>query len=279
MKDESGNYDDKRIQNVIVFLGADHKVGTSMICRMIGESLSKNKDTKILMLCFDGTVGMDYTHANSAIKGMDDYKAKMTNNILSSKDFMNICREDESLYFMKGCESMIKSKYYFPNDIYNFLNILSTLFDILLVDVGSSIELGMAIGGLKAGGKVVLVTDQKEKSFKRYGAMKNEILCKLNIPIDHMIVNKIFRSREFQDPEILAVNYQCDLLGQIEYSEQGLYAELEKSSLLNFKDSQINESIEGIRKKIEDYLGIERQTDKTNKKINIKKYFLKKGWI
>ena len=74
------------INNAIVLLGADHKVGTTLVCKMIGERLSENKDIKTLIVCLDGTPGMNYVKVDKNIKGIDDYKAKAVNKLLDEAE-------------------------------------------------------------------------------------------------------------------------------------------------------------------------------------------------
>ncbi len=262
--------------NVVVFLGADSKVGTSMISQCIAEKLSSDNDIKVLLAVLDGQPGMDYIHYNDNCVGIDTIKGKIAHQILSEEELENVCIKINRLYILQGTQTIVNRAHYHPEHIETFLELASQAFDIVIVDAGCNVELGMTIGALNSTQHRCLVSTQQSTCLKHFKLVKDQILSKLNIQDFVLIINKYMENNELPDKHELSRYYTAPIVAAVPYSEYGWQAEIEQCSLLNFHELFYKDAISHITSFIEETLKIKKEIKKEKKGSFFSKIFKKR---
>lgn len=244
-------------ENVIVFFGADSKVGTTMIAQSVAEQISENENIRVLFAILDGTPGMDYIQNADKQISIDDMRAKVINNMLSKTELMDICLKQNNLYVLQGTQSYIYRRYYHPEHVEAFLKQLSEAFDIVIVDAGSNVELGMTIGALTASCYRFLVCTQQSNCLRNFNRLDIQILSKLKIKEFFLIVNKYIENDQLPNGYKLADLYDAPFICTVPYSEYGLQAEIEQFTIQQLKDDEYKNAIGKIVDLIGAFLGME----------------------
>lgn len=260
----------KEDNNIFVFYGADEKVGTTMISQSVAEMISQNKDLRVFYTFLGGTPGVDYLNANFTMS-LDDIKVKLFNNILSVNELLDACVKFKNLYVLKGVVSLLYRRHYHPKHIEHLLKLLSKEFDVVIIDAGSNIELGMTIGALNSTPNKFLVATQQEKSLCNFNIIKEQIFSKLKINNFMLIVNKYIENDTLYNPFQVAETYKSPFLCKLPYLEWGWQCEKEKRTLLNFNNAEYVKGIEAIVSVISKNLNIEFGEVQVNKSSWFKK--------
>ena len=256
-----GGEDGER-SNIITFFGADSKVGTSMIAQSVAEKLSENQEIKVLLAILDGSPGMDYIQKYEASLSIDTVRAKVVNHILSDNELIDACTESDNLYILQGTQSLLYRKYYHPEHIEALLLQLANIFDIVVVDGGSNVELGMTIGALNSSRHKFLIVTQQSTCLRHYKQIKSQILSELEIKDFCMIINKYISNGQLYDKNQLSDEYEAPHICSVPYSEFNLQAEIEKRTIHRYQESDYIKAIDEITTIIEDSLGIKAKSKK-----------------
>lgn len=265
--------------NVFLFFGADNKVGTSMIAQSIAEKLSQHESVRVLLAFLDGDSGTDYVENIDEHKSIDSVRAKVINHILSKRELMDICIQIKHLYILQGTSSIVYRKHYHPEHMETFLELLSETFDVVLLDIGSNIELGMTIGALNSTFHKFLICTQQNTCLRNFKKVDSQVLSKLDIKDFLMIINKYIDHEKLPSKYQLAEAYQMPFICSIPYSEYGLQADIEKCTILNFNEVDYVNAIEKIVLLIQESLGIANQKKEEKKSLFLKKIFNKREGV
>lgn len=263
--------------NVVVFLGADSKVGTSMISQCIAEKLSLDNDIKVLLAALDGEPGLDYIHHNRNGIGMDAIKGKIAHHILSEEELQSVCVKINQLYVMQGPRLIVNRNHYYPEHIEAFLELASQIFDVVIVDAGSNVELGMTIGALNSTQHRCLITTQQNKCVRHFKLVRDQILSKLSIQDFVLIINKYLENKELPDKHEISRHYNMPFAAAVPYSEYGWQAEIEECSLLNFHEALYEDAIDRITSFIEETLKIKKEIKKEKKSSLFSRIFMRRS--
>ncbi len=242
--------------NIITFFGADSKVGTSMIAQSVAEKLSENEGLKVLLIILDGSPGMDYVLKFEESLSIDTVRAKVINHILSNNELIDVCTELDKLYILQGTQSLLYRKYYQPEHIESLLRQLADIFDVVVVDGGSNVELGMTIGALNSSCHKFLIVTQQSTCLRHYKQIQSQILSKLEIKDFCMIINKYINNEQLFDKHRLSHEYEAPHMCSVPYSEFNLQAEIERCTIQKYQESEYIEAIKKVTVIIEDSLGL-----------------------
>ncbi len=249
-------------KNTIIFFGADSKVGTSMIAQSVAEKLSENRNIKVLLAVFDGSPGLDYTTEPGCKQSIDTVRAKIINGIVSNSEIMDVCIKRDGLYLLPGTQSIVYRKYYHPEHIETLMGQLAEAFDVVIVDSGSNIELGMTIGALNSAYHKFLICTQQRTCHRHFKQVRSQVLSKLEVKDFCLIINKYFVNELLPDRYQLAEAYESPHICSVPYSEFSLQAEMERRTIYKFHESGYTEAIDQITSVIGESLGIEVKAKK-----------------
>lgn len=251
--------------NIIVFFGADEKVGTTQIAQSVAERLAQKTSLKIFLGFLNGKPSLDYIE-NDTNFSLDTLKIKIINQILDRNELLDVCIKKDNLYILKGVNSILDKRHYHPEHIEYLLKLISKEFDVVIIDAGSDIELGMTIGALNTTQYRYLVTTQQEIAFNNYKRIKSQVLNRFDIKDYMIIVNKFIESERLNTQYHIAKLYEGTLASSVPYLSWSWQSEQERKSLLHFNDQEFINSIDKIITLISTQINFDYQIQKKEDK-------------
>lgn len=249
---------------VITFLGADSKVGTTMVAQGVAEMLAKYSDKKVGLLFLNDSPNDQYNPQKQNV-GIDIIKAKILNTILTPPELLEACISFSNVYILPGVNYMLDFRHYHPKHIEHLIKVANELFDVVIIDVGSKIDNGLSIAALNSTSFKYLVTTQQEnarKQFIRTNLQYFEYLG-LNIKDFMLVINKYIEGSELYDARELVEVYNMVLAGYIPCLSvhSSWKAELENKHLLHLNDEKYNNQVSKLSKIIATQLKIDYKDD------------------
>ncbi len=241
--------------NIFTFVGADAKVGTSMVSTSIAKRLARESD-RVLYLSLDGSFGDDYVHFESKY-GLDDIKTKLQTRIMSAKELQDITlRTDSGFCVFPGVKCLLNVNQYHPDQIEYLLESLSEIFEVVIIDAGSRMDLGMTIAALNITQNRFLVTTQQHSALHSFRKVHDQIMKKLHIEGFLLIVNKFVETSELEGVRAISAQYGCAYAASLPYMEYGWQCEKEHITLLEFGNKGFADGIDQIAGVIRSHLGM-----------------------
>lgn len=236
------------MMQVVCFFGADSKTGTTMTCQAVAEELAAlYPEKKILLLHLDGHQGTDFSNMRHG-RCLDDIKAALLSDVLTLPELEDACGRDKNLFALEGALSLIERKKYLEEHVGKLFSLSKSGFDLILADAGSSIDMGLAVGALKHSDCRLLVTTQQPVALRRYRETDLQVLSKLEIGFQGLIVNKFIYSLQTFLPEAKELKevYGIDQYFEIPQLDYGWQAEVGKNSMRKYKDKWYTRSVQDI---------------------------------
>lgn len=268
--------------NVITLIGADSKVGTTMIAQSVSEDIAKNTNAKVLLINLNNKDRRSYLKSKSPEFGIDTLKVKLFNKILTKEELLECCIREDNLLILPGIESILDIREYHPEDIEILINLGLQVANLIIIDAGSvdSMDLSGCLGitALNVAKYKYLVTTQQKSSYDTFMKVKDEILTHLQINQEDFfaIVNKYFKSSGLLSADEVAKNLNMILAGYVNHLEfAGWESEIEEKTLMS--ESSYRTSIEQVSQLISNQLDL-RYSQKEDKKGILQKmnFLLKK---
>lgn len=246
-------------KNIGVFVGADGKVGLTSVVQGIGECMAQHTKSNILVLHLNGNHGFHFVNSEENTQGIDDIKAKVINNILQVNELVSACYHKDNLYILKGPEQIIGTRHYHPKHIETLVHLASQNFAAVLIDAGSRLASGLAIGAMNSTNKRYLVTTQQDNVKREYDATAQQLFSRFGFDTEefNLILNKHITAAETYSPSQLADLYNVTLLGTIPYVDYGWQAERDRVSLYSYDNPGYQNSISEISAAIASQLGLD----------------------
>ncbi len=265
----------KSNENVFVFYGADDKVGVTNISQSVAEMLSENKNLRIFYTFLNGRTSTDYLDEFTGIS-IDSLRTKLDSGILTDTELVDACTViEDNLFVLKGVESLISRRYFTPTHVEKLLGIASKKFDIVIVDGGSNIELGLVVGALNSTKNKFLIVTQQEKTINNYLWVKSNVLDLLKIKDFTLIINKFLSSSELNSESELAKKLELQPVTSIPSSDLAWQSEKEHKTLFALKDKEFTKRIAVINNLILRQLKITPVNEL--KSTGLKNLFSKRG--
>jgi septum formation inhibitor-activating ATPase MinD len=177
------NLQQRKINNVTVFFGADSKVGTTTTALGVAENLAAQGEGSVAFLNLSGHIS--FSHIDSSEnKGMDSIRSKVFNKILSElelQDAMIQDREIKDLYILPSCNSLIDFRYYQTDHIEYIVAMASRIFDAVIVDAGWYPSNAFLFGALNTTPNRYMVTTQQQSSLSTHLLIKHQALDEYGI--------------------------------------------------------------------------------------------------
>lgn len=177
------NLKERRINNVVVLFGADSKVGTTLTALTLAENLAERSEGTVAFLNMSGHISYPYLD-NDDGKGLDSIRTKIFNKILS-QDELNLAMIQSSdlknVYILPPCRTLIDFKYYTTDHIEYIINMVASMFDVVVVDAGWYPHNALYFGALNSTQNRYMVTTQQQSSLSNYLAIKQQVLDEYGI--------------------------------------------------------------------------------------------------
>ena len=227
------------MEKIITYFGADSKVGVTMITQSVANVLAlklkkQNKGEKVLLLHLDGKTGFEYTTKKGG--SLDGIKAAVSSDVLALEELLDVCAQDENLYMLKGTSNLLERKSYEDSFVKKLMQAAEKAFDHILIDAGSSVDLGLAIGSLIHSNKNLLVATQQTTCFESYMLKEEQIFNPLQITFDTLIINKFAYSsgRMLETENSLMEKYGIKKSVCIPLADYGWQAEFERETIMAY---------------------------------------------
>ena len=240
--------------NVIVFYGASHNVGTTTISNSIAQVIADNSDKKVFLGFMQVGSGANYYKFDRR-SSIDELKLKMINKVLSINEILAECNQVNNLYVLQGIKNFLYSMEYELSDIEYFIDILSNNFDIVILDVGTDINYAVTLGSLLYTKNRYLVATSSPKVIENYENIES-ILFKLGIPQFALILNDL--QQEFGRADNIASKFSNTLyFDSLPHSDYGWQAEIEKELLYKYPNKHYKNRFMALTTKIAKTVGVE----------------------
>ena len=253
------------MNHIFVFHGAEHKAGCTMIAQSAAELIARaNKDVSVLFTAMNGRKSGEYVCEDT--ETIDQYKTRLHSRIGIEKSLLKPYKKTENLYVIAGVEKEEEARHYFPEDGYALLESLCGAFDIIIVDSGSELDNGLALGALRKGGFRYLIFEQAESSLERYERARG-VYKRMEIGFDKYLVNR------FTDGDPYTLSYIAsrlaldrELFSKVELCKAGRQAELEHKTLLDFDEEKYGKDILKLANELMRALNMDEITWKRKRK-------------
>lgn len=273
-------------QNIITFVGADHKAGTTMIATTIAELIANNTNSNVLLIHLNKEPSTYYIkHEEDELYSLSNLRLKLTNNILTSEEIINSCiKLKENFYVLPGVNTISETRYYLPEHIEYLLKLATDVFHTIIIDAGSLSELdlqgGMTIAALTMSHKNYLITTQQDICYKQFDRINNQSLSRLGIfPSDFlMVLNNFYDFSSSYSPSQIADRYKILLADFIPYLElKGWQAEFDNCTLYNYNDRNYVQHMNNLLRIISEQLSLSLFNDNitSSSKWSFKSFFNK----
>ncbi|MDD3350183.1 MAG: hypothetical protein PHC40_04920, partial [Eubacteriales bacterium] len=235
---------------------ADAKVGVTMLCQSLAETMASHfPKRRIMLLHFGGNCGIDYTESGDALS-LDDLKSALLSNVLQSSEILSACaKKQDNLYQLPGISVLSSRREYEPEHIHRFLSLCQA--DLILIDAGANYELGLTIGALRYADSRYLIATQQAVVFDRYAGAAKQILVPLGVQFAGLILNQHIANPMLDGADLWQKRYGLPVVSTVEFSDYGWQAEKEKESLLHFRDTRYTKSMEKLMEHIAEAAGWE----------------------
>ena len=225
------------MNNLTVFHGVDHKVGTTMIAQSVAEVIAAARpELKVLWISMQGREGTEYVQeVGESIEGLKLY---LDSKVLPGPDLIQNIRKGENLYMLGGVSAVSEERYYFPHTAAYLLSTMEREFDIMIADSGNDVDNGLAMGALEQGGENFLVLTQQESILTRYEKL-DRFYFQLGLKFDRFVINKHCEQDPY-DMDYIAKRLELDpdQLYKVEETASGRRAEMEYRTLIAYHDER-----------------------------------------
>ena len=241
---------------IIVFYGADHKSGCTMICQCFSEMLlQKMPELRLILIHAEGKGGCDYSPGTRVdMDGLFPYLEK------ESLDFSELAEKSlwrRNFGIIGGSSLPGAFEDFHPGMMDFLLDGLSGHFDLIVASCGADIQNGLSLGAMMNAEERFLVMAPKESAVRRYEAARG-LFSQLDVDFDKLILNR-FGSRSIFTPAYLSgrLGLGKDSFLVVRDSKFGDVCEMDEKSLLNYRDSYFRRDISFLCAKISKCCGLE----------------------
>jgi len=230
-----------------------------MIAQSVSELIAKtHRKANVLFTALNGRKSTEYIYGEPA--AIDEYKMQLHSGMGIEKSMLRPYKKTENLYIIAGVEKEEEARNYFPDNAYTLLESLYGAFDVIVVDTGSELDNGLALGAMKKGGFLYLVLEQAESSIGRYERMR-ELYARMGIGFNRYLINQFVENDPYTLSYIASrLTLNKDSLIKIDFCESGRQAELERKTLLELNQERYKKNILRIANEMMEMLHMDEIT-------------------
>lgn len=262
--------DKNAINNVVTFLGADSKVGTTIISQAVAEVLADKTGLRIGFLNLSGQPSFDYFDAEGF--GLDIIKTKVFNSVLSADELKSAMVQKGNLFLLPSVKILTDLRYYKPKHIEFLINLATSVFDVVIVDAGYYPNSGLYIGSLNDSKIRYMVATQQESCRTTFMLTEEQLYKVQQIDTESimLVVNRYSEDIDLPNPYKLADNvYKMVLVATLPNVQRAFWrTESEKRTLRGF-DPYYDAELNNLANVIAGQLNIELRQKEKLKQINV----------
>ena len=238
------------MKGVYAFHGCDSKCGVTMVAQSVAEQLAdKNPGKSVLfaVLC----AGKNAQFAAEGTASIDCFKERIVSSVAVRREELEDLKISDNLYYLGGIDCEDEAGIYFPDMAMSFLRHMSAEFDYVVVDTGSNLDNGLAVGALLGSDMNFMVLSQNDACLERYRKMR-KLYDSLNFSFDAFVLNK-FRVRDVYGVDEVKRYIISAYKDIFTVCDTGLSreAESEKKTFTELKEKRYMGCIAGIVEEIE----------------------------
>ncbi len=166
--------------NVIVFFGADSKVGTTITAQGVAESLADNTVLKVGFLNLSGQPSFNYVPGAEGF-GLDIIRTKIFNYVLSADELRSAMIPKGNLYILPSVKVLTDLRFYKPKHVEYLINLATSIFDIVIVDAGYYPNSGLYIGAINSTKTRYMVATQQDACRAAFDLTREQLFKVLEI--------------------------------------------------------------------------------------------------
>lgn len=225
------------MNNLTVFHGVDHKVGTTMISQSVAELIAECRpELTVLWISLQGREGTEYIQeVGESIEGLKLY---LDSKVFTADEVLKKCGNGKNLYLLGGVSAITEERYYFPHTAAYLLSQVEHTFDVIIADSGNNVDNGLSVGALELGGDNFLVLTQQESMIKRYEKLRR-FYRELHLRFDRFAVNQ-YRADDPYDLDYIEKRLELDeeQIFKVQECGQGRRAEMEHQTLVAYRNEK-----------------------------------------
>lgn len=249
------------MNNLTVFHGVDHKVGTTMVSQSVAELIAECRpELTVLWISLQGREGTEYIQeVGESIEGLKLY---LDSKVFTADEVLQKCGNGKNLYLLGGVSAITEERYYFPHTASYLLTQVQQTFDVIIADSGNNVDNGLSVGALELGGENFLVLTQQESMLKRYEKLRR-FYRDLHLRFDRFVVNK-HRADDPYDLDYIEKRLELDeeQIFKVQECGQARRAEMEYQTLMAYRNEKYLSDLRLISNEIlkrQELPSIERQ--------------------
>lgn len=240
--------DNPESKRLFLFMGADHKVGTTTIVHSVAEQLASHTKKNVMVVSLANKPNDEFAEFSRST--IDNIRVPITSKIIS---FTEIYRESDSIKnyrFLAGPRDLVHYRRYTVEEIIHFIEVLRSQEDyLILIDGGNDIDNPLVMAALqRVQNKYFVLANRKS----HYNALDQKIEQVLK-PFFSLSYSSFLYFLNHYDEEIENAQKIQERGGicasSIPFSRSGFMAEEQEISLATL-DDEINRRIFNITKLI-----------------------------
>jgi len=199
---------------------------------------------------------------------IENIKIRLDNFMIDGSEIESFSLRRGNLFILAGIGKIEEERFYMPENADYLLSEIKSNFDLIIIDSGSNLDNGLAIGALRYSENRILVITQQETALKRYEELM-PIYSLLGFEFKKLLINKYFTEDPY-DQEYITKRLKININSVHIVKQNNNYrlAEATNKSLLEFKDDIYSNDILEISNWILQVAGL----DKINKLKRTKKW-------
>lgn len=232
-------------KRLFLFLGTDHKTGTTTVVHSLAADLAKHTNKNIFVLSFNNQPNDEFTEGIR--NSIDQLRPQIASKVVNFSELVKESTHVNGYYFLAGPRDMTAFHNYKFEDLVYLLEVLRQQEDfIVLVDGGADLNNKFVMAALDRIQNRIAVTTDETISYKRWKQKVKQVFepgFNLKQESFMYILNGI--DDELSDTVGIMKRYNSISLGTLLHSEMGRIAE-EQMKPLSFIDQQYSQDINKI---------------------------------
>ena len=245
----------------VAFHGGDHKTGVTMLTQCLAEHMTEHlEEMNLIQVNLQGNPGGDY--CSVPVRSIEELKSYLEQNLIHPQEVLRDCKVENRHYMMRGIINPEQVRMYHPRMAHCLIEQLKEQTEFVMIDTGSEIDNGLAIGGLQAAAVRCLILTQQESVLAHWERQQN-LYRRLGIDFHMLIINRYLPESAYTKEYIAdRLSFPVDRIMTVTDSPYGLRADGEKKSLLRYKDERIRQGIRGVCERLAERCGIDYPEEK-----------------
>lgn len=167
--------DDPKRNQLFLFLGADHKVGTTSVVHSVAQHLAGEITKKVLVVSLSSRTNDTFIEVSKS--SIDHLRTSITSRVIT---FSELYRESEKIknyQFIAGPRDMVRSRSYSIEDIVNVIEILKKQDEyIVLIDGGNDLDSPLTMAAIQRVKNRLMVMKNTQSYYRQLDQKINQVL-------------------------------------------------------------------------------------------------------